>query len=83
MRLREIFRRFLTREVLTFLAVGGTGYVVDVTAFNVLRSLSLLATLDPLARAHSPSSSLCASPIPATARSRGVTKSAQTNDTKS
>jgi putative flippase GtrA len=38
---------FLTREVLTFLAVGGVGYVVDVAAFNVLRSLHPLATLDP------------------------------------
>lgn len=39
--------RFLTREVLTFLAVGGTGYVVDVVAFNVLRSVHPFATLDP------------------------------------
>ncbi len=31
--------RFLSREVLTFLAVGGTGYVVDVVAFNLLRSM--------------------------------------------
>jgi undecaprenyl-diphosphatase len=38
---------FLTREVLTFLAVGGTGYVVDVTVFNVLRSIQPFATLDP------------------------------------
>lgn len=38
---------FLTREVLTFLAVGGTGYVVDVTAFNVLRGAGPLATMDP------------------------------------
>jgi putative flippase GtrA len=33
--------------VLTFLAVGGTGYVVDVTVFNVLRSIQPFATLDP------------------------------------
>ncbi|QNN52400.1 GtrA family protein [Nocardioides mesophilus] len=46
-RLRRIMDRFLTREVLTFLAVGGTGYVVDVAAFNVLRSLHPFATLDP------------------------------------
>ena len=39
MLLREPDRRFLTREVLTFLAVGGAGYVVDVAAFNLLRSL--------------------------------------------
>lgn len=35
------------REVLAFLAVGGTGYVVDVAAFNLLRSLPVLATTDP------------------------------------
>ncbi|QWZ09974.1 GtrA family protein [Nocardioides panacis] len=39
--------RFLSREVLTFLAVGGTGYVVDVAAFNLLRSTQPFATLDP------------------------------------
>jgi putative flippase GtrA len=39
--------RFLSREVLTFLAVGGTGYVVDVVAFNLLRSVHPFATLDP------------------------------------
>ena len=39
--------RFLSREVRTFLAVGGTGYVVDVAAFNVLRSMRPFATLDP------------------------------------
>jgi putative flippase GtrA len=35
------------REVLTFLAVGGAGYVVDVVAFNWLRTQSALAALDP------------------------------------
>jgi putative flippase GtrA len=35
------------REVLTFLAVGGTGYVVDVAAFNALRMLAPLSTMDP------------------------------------
>ena len=35
------------REALTFLAVGGAGYVVDVVAFNWLRTLPLLATGDP------------------------------------
>lgn len=44
MSLRE---RFLTPEILTFLAVGGTGYVVDVGAFNVFRSMPVLATVDP------------------------------------
>lgn len=47
LRLHELARRFLTREVLTFLAVGGTGYVVDVAAFNLLRSVHPFATLDP------------------------------------
>ena len=47
MLLRELLRRLLTREVLTFLAVGGAGYVVDVGAFNILRSLAPLNTLDP------------------------------------
>lgn len=44
---RELSRRLLTREVVTFLAVGGTGYVVDVSAFNVLRSVHPFAGLDP------------------------------------
>jgi len=39
--------RFLNREVLTFLAVGGTGYVVDVTVFNVLRSIDPFEVWDP------------------------------------
>ena len=47
MRLAAIRERFLTREVLTFLSVGGAGYVVDVVAFNVLRSLPPFAALDP------------------------------------
>ncbi|MDX6302261.1 MAG: hypothetical protein QOF53_3475 [Nocardioidaceae bacterium] len=45
--LREPARRYLTREVRTFLAVGGAGYVVDVAAFNLLRSMPPFATLDP------------------------------------
>jgi putative flippase GtrA len=47
MRWRDLAARLLTREVLTFLAVGGTGYVVDVAAFNLLRSTGPLAGLDP------------------------------------
>lgn len=47
MLLRERARPFLTREVLTFLAVGGAGYVVDVAAFNLLRSMAPFSTLDP------------------------------------
>jgi len=39
--------RILTPEVVSFLAVGGMGYVVDVGAFNVLRSQPAIAALDP------------------------------------
>lgn len=48
MSLREVVQRFANREVLTFLAVGGTGYVVDVAVFNLLRSPALLGGSDPL-----------------------------------
>jgi putative flippase GtrA len=44
---RQLVGRFLTQEIGTFLAVGGTGYVVDVAAFNVLRSMDTFAVLDP------------------------------------
>lgn len=37
----------LRREVASFLAVGAAGYVVDVVAFNVFRSLPVLGQLDP------------------------------------
>jgi putative flippase GtrA len=52
MRLRDLIGRLmsgrlLTREVRTFLAVGGTGYIVDVAAFNLLRSLQPFSALDP------------------------------------
>lgn len=47
MRLRELGDTLLTREVRTFLAVGGTGYVVDVVAFNLLRSAPPFAAADP------------------------------------
>jgi putative flippase GtrA len=40
-------QRYLTPEVVSFLTVGGTGYVVDVGAFNVLRSMPVIAVLDP------------------------------------
>ncbi len=43
----NVLRPFLSREVGTFLAVGGTGYVVDVVAFNVLRSIDPFAGWDP------------------------------------
>jgi putative flippase GtrA len=43
----RVIRRLTTPEVLTFLAVGGVGYVVDVLAFNYLRTLPPLTTMDP------------------------------------
>jgi putative flippase GtrA len=42
-----LVRRFTTREVATFLAVGGTGYVVDVAAFNLLSSVPPISGLHP------------------------------------
>lgn len=39
--------RLLNHEVLSFLAVGGAGYVVDVGAFNTLRNTMPTAALDP------------------------------------
>ncbi|MCW2747444.1 MAG: GtrA family protein [Nocardioidaceae bacterium] len=44
---RAIVARLLDPEVLTFLAVGAAGYVVDVLAFNALRSQPALAHTDP------------------------------------
>ena len=41
-------RSLRRREVVTFLAVGGTGYVVDVVAFNVLRSVHPFSGMDPV-----------------------------------
>lgn len=43
----RLIRRLTTPEVLAFLMVGGAGYVVDVLAFNYLRSLPTLAVMDP------------------------------------
>ncbi|MEP7089397.1 MAG: GtrA family protein [Nocardioidaceae bacterium] len=43
----DLARRLLTREVRTFLLVGGAGYVVDVGAFNVLGGMHPFSTLDP------------------------------------
>jgi putative flippase GtrA len=45
--LPAVLRRLLTRDLLTFLTVGGVGYVVDVTVFNVLRSITPWSTMDP------------------------------------
>jgi putative flippase GtrA len=39
--------RLATPEVGTFLAVGGAGYIVDVATFNALRSMPVIAAVDP------------------------------------
>ena len=44
---RDLLARRLTPEVVSFLIVGGAGYVVDVTAFNYLRGLPVLGSVDP------------------------------------
>ena len=43
----ELLARKLTPEVVSFLTVGGAGYVVDVGAFNYLRTAPVLGALDP------------------------------------
>lgn len=43
----QLLAKLTSPEVATFLAVGGAGYVVDVTSFNLLRSDSLLSAVDP------------------------------------
>jgi putative flippase GtrA len=40
-------RTLLSHELVTFLVVGGTGYVIDVVAFNLLLSSHTLAGRDP------------------------------------
>lgn len=48
MSLSEVVRRSaISPEVLSFLAVGGTGYVVDVVVFNLLRSTATFGAWDP------------------------------------
>jgi myo-inositol-hexaphosphate 3-phosphohydrolase/putative flippase GtrA len=48
MRWPDVVRRTpVSPQVLTFLVVGGTGYVVDVAAFNLLRSTAALGAWDP------------------------------------
>jgi putative flippase GtrA len=46
-RSEQLLAKLTNPEVATFLAVGGAGYVVDVTSFNLLRSESFLSTVDP------------------------------------
>ncbi|MDX6231356.1 MAG: hypothetical protein QOH68_307 [Nocardioidaceae bacterium] len=43
----QLLAKVTSPQVVTFLAVGGVGYVVDVTAFNMLRSQPFLSTADP------------------------------------
>ena len=43
----ELVTRRLSPEVVSFLTVGGVGYVVDVSAFNYLRTAPVLNSLDP------------------------------------
>jgi putative flippase GtrA len=43
----DLLGRMTSPEVLTFLAVGGAGYVVDVAGFNLLRSVPLFTGHDP------------------------------------
>jgi putative flippase GtrA len=43
----ELIARRLTPEVVSFLTVGGVGYVVDVSAFNYLRTAPVLNAMDP------------------------------------
>jgi len=40
-------RSRISPQLLTFLIVGGTGYVVDVVVFNLLRSTATLGAWDP------------------------------------
>lgn len=47
MRLADLVARLINPEVVTFLAVGGAGYVVDVGGFNLLRAVPLFAAHVP------------------------------------
>ena len=44
---RDVAIRLASPEVLSFLSVGGLGYVVDIGAFNLLRTVPLFADHDP------------------------------------
>lgn len=46
-RSERLLATFTSPEVVTFLAVGGVGYAVDVASFNVLLSASFLGSADP------------------------------------
>ncbi|GAA3525383.1 GtrA family protein [Aeromicrobium panaciterrae] len=45
--LSRLIARLTTPEVASFVAVGGVGYIVDITAFNYLRSAPVLIGMDP------------------------------------
>ncbi len=47
LRLETALARWATPEIISFLSVGGAGYIVDVVAFNELRSAPVLSVLDP------------------------------------
>ncbi len=47
LRPEPLLTKLTSPEVVTFLAVGGVGYVVDVTSFNLLRTESFLSAVDP------------------------------------
>ena len=44
----QFLHRLANRETTTFLSVGAAGYVVDVAAFNLLRSAYPLDVMDPV-----------------------------------
>ena len=47
-RCEQLLAKLTPPEVVSFLAVGGIGYVVDVTSFNLLRSDSFLRAAELL-----------------------------------
>ena len=60
MRLPDRVKGLLSRELIDFLVVGGAGYVVDVSVFNLLRSAAPFSTLDPsIARTLAVCAAMC------------------------
>jgi putative flippase GtrA len=47
MSVSSLVQRLVTPEVISFLTVGGVGYVVDVVVFNYLRTAPVLVGMDP------------------------------------
>jgi undecaprenyl-diphosphatase len=57
---RRVLAGLPKREVTTFLAVGGSGYVVDVAVFNLLRATPTFAATDPaVARTVAVAAAMC------------------------